>query len=70
MECDIRNSSTFRGQVTGPIKKNKWNGYGSTWSNAWYNNTIKKIKVTGVDIDYIDGTSVTLYSDDIQYVKY
>ena len=70
VECTIRNSSTFRGQVTGPIKKNKWNGYGTTWSNAWYNNTIKKIKVTGVDIDYVDGTSETLYSTDIKYVKY
>lgn len=70
VECSIRNSSTFRGQVTGPIKKNKWNGYGTTWSNAWYNNTIKKIKVTGVDIDYMDGTSETLYSSDIKYVKY
>jgi hypothetical protein len=70
VECTIRNSSTFRGQVTGPIKKNKWNGYGTTWSNAWYNNTIKKIKVTGVDIDYVDGTSETLYNTDIKYVKY
>ena len=70
VECTIRNSSTFRGQVTGPIKKNKWNGYGTTWSNAWYNNTIKKIKITGVDIDYVDGTSETLYSSDIEYVKY
>jgi hypothetical protein len=70
VECTIRNSSIFRGQVTGPIKKNKWNGYGTTWSNAWYNSTIKKIKVTEVDIDYVDGTSETLYSNDIKYVRY
>ena len=70
VQCTIRNSSTFRGQVTGPIKKNKWNGYGATWSNAWYNYTIKNIKITGVDIDYVDGTSETLYSSDIRYVNY
>ena len=70
VECTIRNSSNFRGQVTGPIGKNKWSGYGTTWSNAWYNNTIKKIEITEVNIDYIDGTSEILYSNDIELVNY
>lgn len=68
--CTIRNNSTHNAQVTGPIKENKWSGYGTVWTNAWYNNSIKEIKIAGVKIDYIDGTTKSLNNDDIQYVIY
>lgn len=30
------------------------------WNAAWYNSTTEKIKISRVDVDYMDGTSQTL----------
>lgn len=30
------------------------------WNAAWYNSTTDKIKISRVDVDYMDGTSQTL----------
>jgi hypothetical protein len=70
VNCTIRNTSTFSGKVTGPIKSNKWNGYGTVWTNAWYNNTIKKIEITGVYIDYTDGSTEFINNGKIKHVIY
>lgn len=32
----------------------------SMWNAAWYNSTTEKIKISRVDVDYMDGTSQTL----------
>jgi hypothetical protein len=70
VNCTIRNTSTFSGKVTGPIKDNKWNGYGTVWSNAWYNNTIKKIEITAVYIDYTDSSTEFINNGNIKHVIY
>lgn len=36
----------------------------------WYNNTVKEAKLTKIEIEYMDGTKVTLTGDEIGYVTY
>lgn len=67
--CDIRHYSSYTCEATGPYapgkgltsKDNWW------WPNAWYNSTIKTVELVGVSIDYMDGTWVTLKSDELPY---
>ncbi len=67
--CDIRNYSRYTCEATGPYapgkgltaKDNWW------WPNAWYNSTIRSIKLSGVSIEYMDGTHVTLTKDELAY---
>lgn len=70
VKCTIKGESYFKGQVTGPIEKEKWSGYNSAWTNAWYNNTIRKIMITKIEIEYIDGTSEKILPDNINMVIY
>ena len=56
--CNIRDHSTFTGKVTGPIKASASNR-SYEWGQAWYNNTIRCIKLTKVKVEYMDGTSYT-----------
>lgn len=70
VKCSIRDNTYFTGQVTGPIKSGAWYGNNTQWSNAWYNSTIKKIKLTEIKIEYMDGTKESLYGDNIEYVVY
>ncbi len=67
--CEIRNYSSYTCEATGPYapgqginaQTNWW------WPNAWYNNTIKTVKLTGVSIEYMDGSYVNLKSDELPY---
>lgn len=70
VSCSISGNSTFRGQETGPIKQNQWRDDGRYWECAWYNNTITKVKLLQVDIEYMDGSNVSLTGNDIDYVRY
>jgi hypothetical protein len=69
VSCEIRGNSEFTGQVTGPIKQNKWN-YNDTWANAWYNSTVKKIKVKQVEIEYMDGSKTSISGKVINAILY
>ncbi len=42
----------------------------SAWKNAWYNSTIESIKLIGIEIEYMDNTSIEIPSDLIQFVQY
>lgn len=68
--CTIRRESEYTGKVTGPVNPGQWNGEGTVWENAWYNNTIIKAKLTGIRIDYMDGTSEKLSGEDVKYVQF
>lgn len=67
--CQIRRNSSFTAQDEGPYRKGEGNL--STywyWQNAWYNSTIKYVKLTNIEIEYTDGTKYSIGPDDIQYV--
>ena len=67
--CDIRGYSSYTCEATGPYAPGK----GLTdddnwwWPNAWYNSTIKSVELVGISIDYMDGSWVTLKSDELPY---
>ena len=54
---DISRKSLERLKVTGPIASGERSSRGSVWSNVWYNYSIECIKLTRVDITYMDGSS-------------
>ncbi|MCB2297077.1 hypothetical protein [Clostridium tagluense] len=66
--CSISGNSNFRGKVTGPINAGETYGDNSSWECAWYNNTITSVKLVGVDITYMDGSTASLDSTQVQYV--
>lgn len=70
VECDIRNTSVFRGKETGPIEKGNGNKPGYYWECAWYNSTISYAKITKIEIEYMDGTKVDIPNEDIQHIIY
>jgi uncharacterized protein YjdB len=57
--------SLFIAKETGPFKTGQGNkGYSGTsrkcWQGAWYNSTIRQAIFTKIEIDYMDGTSLTI----------
>ena len=75
MKCEIRGHSNYRAYATGPYEagydsyiRNQYYSYSETqWSTCWYNNSIKRIELYQIRIEYMDGTSVTIGEDAIQY---
>ena len=53
--CEIRRSSTFYGQETGPYKKGQGNSGAYLWENAWYNPSITSAQIRGIEVTYMDG---------------
>lgn len=70
--CDIRGYAEFNAQDEGPHNKGEGliGNYNWYWENAWYCWTIDRLELTKIDIEYMDGTRVTLSGDDIKYVQY
>ena len=66
MTGQISGSSSARGKVTGPIKPGKRER--SSWVAAWYNSTITRIELAKIDIEYVDGSKMKLYADDIHKI--
>ena len=46
--------------VTGPIKPGSVNGYVTYWDCMWYNSQIRKCKVTSVELEFFDGTTLEI----------
>lgn len=78
--CKIRGYDNFVGKCTGPFEPeytswwyweydNTYNG-GSLWSNCWYNNTVKKIRITQINIEYMDGTTEIISNEYTDYAFY
>ncbi|MBQ7335565.1 MAG: hypothetical protein IJW92_03725 [Clostridia bacterium] len=78
--CEIRGYDNFIGKCTGPFEPgytswwyweydNTYNG-GSLWSNCWYNNTVKKIRITQINIEYMDGTTEIISNEYTDYAFY
>lgn len=68
VDCEIRGFERAGGQVTGPIKPGQTYGYGYSWDCVWYNNTIRKIDLTDIRIEYMDGSTKFIGPGDIEYV--
>ncbi|MDP3113590.1 MAG: hypothetical protein Q8M98_02320 [Candidatus Cloacimonadaceae bacterium] len=68
VSCSIRGYRDAGEQVTGPINPGQTHGYNYSWECHWYNNTIKKATLDKIEIDYMDGTTKTIESSDIEYV--
>ena len=67
--CDIRDYARYTCEATGPYAPgdglrpddNWW------WGNAWYNSTIKYIELTGIWVEYMDGSYTSLKSDELEF---
>jgi hypothetical protein len=70
VSSDIGGDSLFRGKETGPFKKGQGNSGDTYWENAWYNSTIKTVQFDSIEIEYMDGTQITIKDDDLKYIQY
>ena len=61
-EIGVYNSPKYV-KVTGPVKPNQVNGYGTYWECLWYNFTIQKCKIRSVELEYMDGTIAKVLFD-------
>lgn len=68
VESSIGGKSEAFARVTGPIQPNETYGDDKVWKCAWYNNTIRTIQVIGVEVIYMDGTSVKIDKDQVKYI--
>lgn len=72
MRCEIRDYANFGCQATGPYATGEGiaGNNSAYWDCAWYNSTIASIQLRGIDIEYMDGTSVSLSGNELNYVIY
>lgn len=69
VRCEITNSDSRRLQITGPIEK----GYAPEyyyWEAVWYNNTIKTLKLSTIEIEYMDGSKTILSGNKLDYAMW
>ena len=70
VNCTIRHYSRFNAQDEGPYSKGQGTkGTEYYWENAWYNYSIKSVKLESVRIIYMDGTSLDIPEKYIDYIK-
>jgi len=67
VSCEIRGYREYRGKDTGPVKPGKSSG--GCWGCAWYNSTAKKLILTEIEIEYMDGSTFTIKENEIEYVR-
>lgn len=67
VENEIDGAETFRGKDTGPIKHGKTSG--GCWSCIIYNWSAKKLVLTEITIEYMDGTKLTIAGNELKYIK-
>lgn len=64
VSCEIRRTSLFRGQDTGPVEPG---GYGGgTWDCIIYNSSARTLILDNIRITYMDGTSANIGVADIR----
>lgn len=69
VDCEIRGVSESGGRVTGPIKPGTTYGYGKYWECLWYNYSAKKLVLTGIDIEYMDGSTMRINKNELKYIR-
>ncbi len=63
VRCDVRKDFSISGKETGPIETMK-NG-GGKWECVIYNQSASKAELNSIDIDYMDGSTESIKSSDI-----
>ena len=69
VDCEIRGVSESGGRVTGPIKPGTTYCYGKYWECLWYNYSAKKLVLTGIDIEYMDGSTMRINKNELKYIR-
>lgn len=59
VESSIGGDTYKKLKATGPVKTGEVDGYGTTWECIWYNSTISYMKITGIELEYMDGTIIS-----------
>ena len=67
VESEIGGRQLFGGKDTGPIKPRKTGG--GCWDCIIYNSTARKLIITEVAIEYMDGTELKIQGDEIKYIR-
>lgn len=67
VSCEARNQSEFGGRTTGPVKKSGKNG--GYWDCMIYNSSARKLKITNIYIEYMDGSTLELKDEDIDLIQ-
>lgn len=66
--CSITGKVEDGVKYTGPLAQND-TAYGILWSNAWYNYSISTVRLSKVEILYMDGTSETIQGSQISKIQ-
>ena len=69
VSCEARGTIEGGGTVTGPIKPGATDGYGTYWDCLWYNYSAKKLVLTEIDIEYMDGSTIHINRNELKYVR-
>lgn len=69
VSCEVRGTIEGGGMVTGPIKPGTTYGYGTYWDCLWYNYSAKKLVLTEINIEYMDGSSIHINKNELKYVR-
>ena len=69
VSCEIRGTIGSGGLVTGPIKPGTTYGYGTYWDCLWYNYSAKKLVLTSIYIEYMDGSTININKNELKYVR-
>lgn len=64
--CEVRRDSSYRGKDTGPVKSGRSGG--GSWECVIYNWSAKTLVINSIDIDYMDGSSITISGKDLKLI--
>ena len=64
--CTVRRYSQCTRKGVGPIEPDEYASY--SWENTWYNHTIDRYIPMSINIQYMDGTSITISGNKIKKI--
>ena len=65
--CEIRGYSSYTGRDTGPVRPGKSSG--GIWSCIIYNWSARKLVLTGVTVQYTDGSELDISQNELKYIR-
>lgn len=66
VSCEITGDSVFSGRITGPVPPGAERA--GEWDNLLYNASARELRLTGVSIVYMDGTTASIEGRDAQAI--